>query len=257
MRSSGHAALLCLAAFTVQTVLVSADTPPGSTDLLRGRPAAWTDPRSRCPDLRQADAGDSSVPVAVVVFRVGPTGTPSQASIKTSSGSPELDNAALACVMKLKFLPATAAGEGGGIESWQQMAWRGAAHAAAAPAALTAPAAPAGGASVAAPAAGVAAATAGAAVAGASAVTAPATAAAARPAPTATGSTNAEVRACADAQGKLTQDPVISHSSGNAAFDAAALAIARSGSGHYPPGSTATGQAAAGCVQLSIRSSGP
>jgi TonB family protein len=264
MRSSGHAALLCLAIFTVHAVLVSADTPAVPTDLLRGRPAAWTDPRSRCPDLRQADPEDN--PVAVVVFHVGSTGIPSQARIKTSSGSPELDNAALACVMKLRFLPATAAGEGGGIESWQQMAWRGVTHAPAAPAApaaLAAPAAPPGGASVAAPAAGVAAATLGAAAAtlgaaaaGASAATA-ATAATARTAPAAIGSTNAEVRVCADAQGKLTQDPVISRSSGDAAFDAAALAIARSGSGHYRAGNTANGQPAAGCVLLSIRSPGP
>jgi protein TonB len=45
--------------------------------------------------------------------------------------------------------------------------------------------------------------------------------------------------------------------SGDAAFDAAALEIARSGSGHYRPGRTADGQPAAGCVLLSIRSSGP
>jgi TonB family protein len=177
-----------------------------------------------------------------VVFHVGSTGVPSQARIKTSSGSPELDSAALACVMKLRYLPATAAGEGGAIESWQQMAWRGVTHAAAAPAASAASAAPAGGASVAAPAAGVAAATLGVAAAGASAATATTHAA-----PAVIGSSGAEVRSCADAQGKLTQDPVISRTSGDAAFDAAALAIARSGSGHYRPG----------CSLLSIRPSGP
>jgi TonB family protein len=191
------------------------------------------------------------------VFHVGPTGIPSQARIKTSSGSPELDNASLACVMKLRFLPATAAGEGGGIESWQQMAWRGLMHAPATPAASAAPAASPGGASVAAPAAGVAAATLGAAAAGASAGTAAVAAATTRTAPAATGSSSAEVRVCANSEGKLTQDPVISRSSGDAAFDAAALAIARSGSGHYRPGSAADGQPAAGCVLLSIRPSGP
>lgn len=251
MRSRGHAAWLCSAFFFAHTVLVSADTPPVSTDLLRGRPAAWTDPRSRCPDLRQADPEDR--PVAVVVFHVGSTGIPSQASIKISSGSSTLDSAALTCVMKLRFQPATAAGEGGGIDSWQQMAWRALTRTttgeAASPvgAGSSVPAAPAGGASVAAPAA----------AAGAVIGTAGATAiAASHAAPAATGSASAEVRVCADAEGKLTQEPVLSHSSGNAAFDAAALQIARSGSGHYRPGSTATGQPTAGCVLLSIRSSG-
>src|SRR5215472_6672957 len=138
MRTWDKAALLCVGVFSAPTVLVAADTPPVHTDLLRARPAAWTDPRSRCPDLRQADPGDSAVPVAVVVFHVGSTGVPSQATIKTSSGSPQLDSAALACVMKLKFLPATAAGEGGAMDTWQQIAWRSATHSAAAPAA-TAP----------------------------------------------------------------------------------------------------------------------
>jgi TonB family protein len=244
MRSWGKAALLYAGVLTAHTVLVSADTSPGSTALLRGRPAAWTDPRSRCPDLRQADPEDS--PVAVVVFHVGSTGIPSQASIKTSSGSPELDSAALACVMKLRFLPATAAGEGVGIESWQQTAWRRVTHTTAAPATS------AGAATIAAPAAAATpAAAAGGAGAGA------AVAAATQTAPTAIRSASAEVRVCAGADGKLTQEPVVSHSSGDAAFDAAALEIARSGSGHYRPGSTANGQPAAGCVLLSIRSSGP
>ena len=250
MRSWGKAALLCAGVLTAHTVLVSADTPPGSTALLRGRPAAWTDPRSRCPDLRQADPEDS--PVAVVVFHVGSTGIPSQASIKTSSGSPELDSAALACVMKLRFLPATAAGEGVGIESWQQTAWRRVPHTTAAPAA------PAGAATISAPAAAAApVAAAAAAGAGAAVGTGAAVGAATPTASTAIRSASAEVRVCAGADGKLTQAPVVSHSSGDAAFDAAALEIARSGSGHYRPGSTANGQPAAGCLLLSIRSSGP
>jgi len=241
MRTWDKAALLCVGVFSAPTVLVAADTPPVHTDLLRARPAAWTDPRSRCPDLRQADPGDSAVPVAVVVFHVGSTGVPSQAAIKTSSGSAELDSAALACVMKLKFLPATAAGEGGAVDTWQQIAWRSATHTAAAPAAPVP----------------TAAAAIGAAAAGASAAAGTPAAAAIPTAPAAVRGASTEVRVCADADGKLAQEPVVSRSSGDAAFDAAALEIARSGSGHYRSGITTNGQPAAGCLVLSIRSAGP
>jgi TonB family protein len=264
MRSWDKAALLCAGVFSAHTVLVAADTPQVPANLLRARPAAWTDPRSRCPNLRTADPADDAV--AVVVFHVGSTGVPSQPAVKSSSGSPELDSAAVACVMKLKFLPATAAGEGGAMDSWQQIAWRSATHTAAAPAATAPTAATAGGAGaapagVAAPAQGAATATGaaaiGAAAAGASAVAATPAAAATRTAAATTHGVSSEVRVCAGADGKLTQEPVVSRSSGDAAFDAAALEIARSGSGHYRPGSTTNGQPAAGCVLLSIRSAGP
>jgi TonB family protein len=257
MRSWDKAALLCAGVFSAHTVLVAADSPQVPANLLRARPAAWTDPRSRCPNLRTADPADDAV--AVVAFHVGSTGVPSQATIKTSSGSPELDSAAVACVMKLKFLPAIAAGEGGAMDSWQQIAWRSATHTAAAPAAAAPTAAAAGG-TGAAPVSAAAPAQAAAAATGAAAIGAAAaggSTAAATPAAAATHSAGAEVRVCAGADGKLTQEPLVSRSSGDAAFDAAALEIARSGSGHYRPGITTNGQPAAGCVLLSIRSAGP
>jgi TonB family protein len=251
MRSWGRAAVLVAGFCLTHTGLVSADTPPAPADLLRARPAAWTDPLRNCPDLRQADPGAGNV--AVVMFHVGSTGVPSQASIRISSNSAPLDSDALACVMKLKFLPATAAGDGGAMASWQQIAWRYARETpvAASPATTATPAAPAASS---APAAVAGAAAAGAAVAGASA---PGAGVAASNHSVAVRSASTEVRVCADASGKLTQDPAISRSSGDAAFDAAALEVARSGSGHYRAGITASGQSAPGCMVLSIRSAGP
>jgi len=149
---------------------------------------------------------------------VGPSGVPSQPSIKTSSGSDGLDAAALSCVMKLRFLPAVRAGEGSAMESWQEIAWKwGREHFAQA---------------------GTAPATATAAMGVAAGAAAPAPAPAA-PQPAAGG---VEVRVCADESGKLTQDPVITRSSGNPGFDAAALRIARSGAASLT-----------GCAQLAIK----
>jgi TonB family protein len=44
-----------------------------------------------------------------------------------------------------------------------------------------------------------------------------------------------EVHACVDPDGRLTEEPTIAKSSGQAHVDAAALALARAGSGHYLP----------------------
>ena len=60
-------------------------------------------PKTRCPDLRIADEGT----IAVVVFWLPRSGTPSQISIKSSSGSNALDSAAISCVSRLRFAPAT------------------------------------------------------------------------------------------------------------------------------------------------------
>ena len=62
----------------------------------------------------------------------------------------------------------------------------------------------------------------------------------------------AEIRVCVDGTGKLVQDPTIAHSSGDPAFDEAAIKVARSGSGSYRP-STASVGAAAGFLELSIK----
>jgi TonB family protein len=245
MRSWGHAAMLGAGFCLTHAGLVSADALSVPTDLLRARPAAWTDPLKTCPELRQADPGAGNV--AVVMFHVGSTGVPSQATIRISSNSAQLDSDAVACVMKLKFLPATAAGDGGAMASWQEIAWRYARETPAAAAAPVTPATPAAGSMPVA-------------AAGAAAVAGTGSAAAAVGAAnhsTAVRGANTEVRVCADASGKLTQDPTVSRSSGDAAFDAAAIEVARSGSGHFRAGTSATGQPAPGCVVLSIRSAGP
>jgi len=191
--------------------------------------------------VRIADEGT----IAVVVFMVGSTGVPSQASIGKSSQSKDLDDAALECVMKLRFSPAVRAGEGMAVDSWQKLGWRWAAPAqtegtAAAPTSAAATGAAAGTAAGAAALAGAAAAaptaTAGAGTAGVPSTAAP-----------------IELRVCADEAGRLTQDPTVIHSSGNSGLDQAAVRIAKSGSGNYRPAATLNGKPASGCAQLSIR----
>ncbi len=159
-------------------------------------------------------AGPDDEPVAVVLFQVGSTGVPSKATVKSSSGAADLDAAAASCVLKLRFQPATRMGDGVAIDSWQQMAWRRA-HVGSAP---TPPQA---------------------------GTTAPASAA---PAPG-----TAQVQVCVDAGGSLTAAPTLTHSSGDAGFDQAALQVARSGSGSY----RAAGPSPAPCLQLTLRPEGP
>src|SRR5580704_284735 len=76
-------------------------------------------PKTRCPDLRMSDEGT----VAVVVFWLSRSGVASQITVK-SSGSQTLDSAAVACVSKLRFAPATTLGTGDAVDSWQQVAFR-------------------------------------------------------------------------------------------------------------------------------------
>jgi TonB family protein len=185
---------------------------PGSDEVRDAAVATGYDARSRCPDLAAADPQDGAA--ARVLFLVGPTGVPSQASIKSSSGSADLDAAAVSCVLKLKFLPAVHVGDGNAVSSWQEIAWEwGRAH--------TTAANPTAAASVA-----------------AVAVTG-----APPPAPAHPGAGAAEARVCVDAAGRLAQDPVITRSSGDPALDAATLRVARAAAGSYP---------ASGCVQLSL-----
>jgi len=174
-------------------------TPP-APDVVRARIALRYDAVSRCPQVRAASADDQ--PVVLVRFRVGSTGVPSKASIGVSSGSAELDAAAMSCVLSLRFQPATRLGDGEPIDSWQEMSWRAAPvhRAGSLPAAA---AAPSGAANPAAPAA---------------------------PAPDST-----RLQVCVDATGRIVKAPVLVHSSGNADFDSAALNIARAASGAYRP----------------------
>lgn len=155
-------------------------------------------------------------PAAVIVFRVDTYGSPSEISVKTSSQSAELDAAAVKCVQRLKFQPRTGFGDGAPVKSWQQIAWR-----------WVRPNAPAA---------------AGAAVAAAPAI--PAAAA---------GDGRVDLRVCADANGTLTAEPTVLHSSGDARLDEAARQIARAGSGNYRPVPSVNGKAASGCAQLTIR----
>ena len=171
------------------------------------------DPLARCPDLRVADDG----PLAVVVFYVDVAGNPSHASIRVSSQSEQLDAAALSCVMKLRFQPATRPGDAVAVESWQQMAWRWAAPATAPAAAARSPGRPQ------------------------SAVTA------------ALQDGASTLRVCANEAGQLTQAPTVLRSSGDPTLDAAALKIAKSGSGSYRPDATLNGKPLSGCAQVTIR----
>jgi len=237
------ACLVCLAAQATPAASPQAAAPAGTStalpeNALPARFALRFDPDVRCPDLRKADPEDEAV--VVVVFMVGPTGVPSQPAIRASSGSPALDTAAINCVFKLRFLPATSLGDGNPVSSWQQAAWRwsklaqrAAAGAAAAP--LPAALPTSGTAAIAALGTGAAATAAG----------------QARQAHA--GGGTAEVRVCVDESGKLAQDPRLVQSSGDPDFDAAALQIARSGSGHYRPATGADGRPFPGCEQLTVR----
>jgi TonB family protein len=173
-------------------------------------------PKTRCPDLRMADEGT----MAVVVFWLLRSGTASQPSVKSSSGSTALDSAALACVARLRFAPATTIGTGDAVDSWQQVAFRWADRGPADETRTSAVSAPAGPGSQDDP----------------------------------HGQANSvTVRVCADETGKLRQDPTIVHSSGVASLDQAAMKIAASGSAYYRPQTASNGPAVSGCAQLAIK----
>jgi TonB family protein len=200
--------------------------PPAGAELREASVAVGHESRERCPGLIQTDVQEPSA--ALVVLVVGPSGVPSQPSIKSSSGSESLDAAAIRCVMKLRFHPAVRAGEGSAMASWQEIAWKwGRGYGAQSPAAA--------GTAVAAPAPTIA-------------------TAAVRAPPGSAGppavSGGAEVRVCADASGRLAGDPIIIRSSGDAGLDEAALRIARSGAPYYRPSGAA---AVTGCAQLAIK----
>jgi TonB family protein len=204
---------------------VAQDKAAPAADELRVARLAWgSDPAKRCPDLRQSVAQEGAV--AVVQFTVGPTGVPSRASIRASSGSAGFDAAAMGCVLKLHFQPATRYGDGVAVESWQQMSlkWEGP---------VSAPQ------------------TARCESAGNSVVTAEAQEGGAGdreqpgPAPTRAG-----VCVCVDENGKIAQTPVLMSSSGIAGFDKAALEL--SSAAHYRPTTSASGQPSPGCFHFKV-----
>ena len=155
-----------------------------------------------------------------VVFLVNPYGTPSQVHVRAPSAVAGLDAAAVSCVMKLKFQPATRPGDAQPMDSWQQLGLRYAAPARRAPSSASAGAA-----------AGTVALAAGALPAGAPA-----------------GGGTSGVHVCTDAAGRLTQDPKVTRSSGDPALDSAAVRIASAGAGNYRP----VGAQVSGCAQLSV-----
>jgi TonB family protein len=234
----GHCSAVVVGALPLLAA-VAAQAADAPQNIVHARVALRYDPVARCPDIRPATEDDN--PVVVVRFRVGTTGVPSQASVSTASGSAELDAAAVSCVLKLRFQPATRPGDAEAIESWQEMSWkqapvhRDARSGAASAAAATGTAAPA---AAAAPVIAAAA--------------APVAAVSREPAaapPPAGALTGAKIQMCLDGAGKLAQEPVLVHSSGNAEFDAAALRIAKAGSGAYR---SANGRAGPACVQLTL-----
>jgi TonB family protein len=194
----------------------SAGPPPGAT-IFEARAAARFNPRTHCSDVRPAEAGDA--PAALVVFEVGATGVPTAATIKSSSQSGALDNAALACVLRLRFQPATRLGDGVPIDSWQQMAWKWA-RLASTPVAADAPAMPVPQDRF--------------------------------PAPRGNTPGAAEVRACVDEKGKLTQVPTLTRSSGDAHLDRAAIQIANSGAAYFRPEGDQQTESVSGCVQMAV-----
>jgi TonB family protein len=246
------ATLICLLLLSARTHPAAAQgtpagSPPGAgsaatstvlpDNALPARFALRFDPESRCPDLRTAGLEDAAV--AVVVFLVGPTGVPSRPAVRSSSGSPALDTAAVSCVLKLRFRPATSLGEGAPVSSWQQAAWRWARV----PSQRTADATTTAAAPPTPPAPAIA-----------STVAASAVAAASHEPPASpSGVGTVEVRVCVDEKGRLAQNPAVIQSSGDPKFDDAALQVARSGSGHYRPASGSDGKPTSGCEQLAIR----
>ena len=108
---------LCTSVLLCALRPLSADPlTPGANPVFQAHLAWRVDALARCPQLRVADDGA----LAVVVFYVDVAGSPSHPSIRVSSQSEELDAAALSCVMKLRFQPATRPGDAVAVESWQQ-----------------------------------------------------------------------------------------------------------------------------------------
>jgi len=213
MRKWQCTTLTCAFLSAVQTNTGAAQSMPGPASVSLAHIALRSDPTRLCPDLRLAADG-----AAVVRFLVGPTGVPSRAAIKSSSGSEALDTAAMNCLLNLRFQPATRAGDGVAVESWQEAAWRWA----------TQREYPQGTASRAS-------------VASASRESSPPRDA------------KVELHVCSDVAGKLAEDPTIIRSSGDPGLDEAAVAIAKSGSGYYRPATTLGGKPVSGCAQLAIK----
>ena len=193
------------------THIRAAQTPPVPEHPLRAQTSLTYNPTTRCPDLRVADEGT----IAVVVFWLPRSGTPSQISIKSSSGSNALDAAAISSVSRLRFAAATTLGDAEPIDSWQQIAFRWASQ-------------------------------------GNSIEPRPMTSQNPTAADPGAQADSVTVHVCVDESGALAQEPTIIHSSGIASLDQAAVRIAASGSAYYRP-ELSNGRPASGCAQLAIK----
>jgi protein TonB len=60
------------------------------------------------------------------------------------------------------------------------------------------------------------------------------------------------VHACVDGKGKLTEEPTVAQTSGNARLDEGAVKLAKAGSGHYTPG-TEDGQPVTSCLNFKVK----
>jgi hypothetical protein len=207
------ATLTCVV-LSVPVDVDAAPLPPVPENPLHAQTALGFNPKTRCPDLRISDAGT----MAEVVFWLPSSGIPSHISIRSSSGSNDLDSATISCVSRLRFAAATTLGSGDPIDSWQQIALSWASRAsepiAGAPAKITANA---------------------------------------KQDDSRSQANNVTVHVCVDEAGKLQQQPTIVHSSGIASLDQAAVRIAASGSAYYRPEASPTGPSASGCAQLAIK----
>jgi TonB family protein len=189
----------------------AAQIPPVPDNPLRAQTLLGFSLRSRCPDLRMVDGGTRTV----VVFWVPKRGIHSQVSLKTSSGSNELDAAAISCVAKLRFAPLTTPGDGEPADSWQQIAlsW------------VDQPP-----------------------------VAAPAQIPVSAKQDDSGGPGNSvAVHVCADERGALRQEPAIIESSGVATLDQAAVKIAAAGAAYYHPLTPSSKASTSGCVRLTIK----
>ena len=219
---------------SVQAGISVAQTQPVPDNPIRAQTSFGYNSTTRCPDLRMADEGT----IAVVVFWLPSSGTPSHISIKSSSGSNALDSAAISCVSRLRFAPATTLGDGNPIDSWQQIALRWANQGNADETRALPSQNPLSGASRASE----------------PIAEAPAQKAANAKQDDSGGQDNSvTVHVCVDEAGKLEQDPTIVHSSGMSSFDQAAVRIAASGSAYYRPDTSPNGPPASGCAQLTIK----
>lgn len=219
---------------SVPADIYAAQTPPIPDNPIRAQTFLGINAKTRCPDVRIADEGTR----AVVVFWLPRSGIPSKIMIKSPSGSNALDSAAIGCVSRLLFAPATKLGDGDPIDSWQQIAFRSANQGNADEPRAIQPQTPLSSANRASET-----------FAGAPAQTA----ANARQDDSGGRTDSVTVHVCVDETGRLEQEPTVVHSSGMSSLDQAAVRIAAAGSAYYRSDTASNGPRSSGCAQLSIK----